>query len=360
MHDVFVPMAAGRASVASSLTVYADRRWPPETGIGRVQTELELRLPIDMQVVDLAVAGKIGSPLSVLSVSKALWRVQPERGRVFFSAGFVPPLNLSLPSVVMVHDLTHRHFYGAAKRAYYDLIFRPLYHRCGAIVCVSEFVRQEFLDWSGMEDDRVHVVYNGVSAGFARHGARHAPGYDYVFYCGNHRGYKNVASLIRAHAASELPRRGIRLVITGRPDPGLAAVAEEVGIADLVVFAGRVSDADLPAYYRGARAIAYVSLFEGFGLPIIEGFASGVPVLTSNVSSMPEIAGGAAVIVDPTQIASIAEGLNRIVSDTDLRRRLVADGLSRLEHFDWDRSADRLWSIVRDVARTYARENYGS
>lgn len=349
MHDV-ATISGGRGRTAATLTVYADRRWPAETGIGRVQTELEARLPVGMRVVDLAVAGKIGSPLSVLSVSQGLWRMRPERGSVFFSAGFVPPLASGLPSVVMVHDLTHRHFYGAAKRAYYDLVFRPLYHQCAAIVCVSEFVRQEFLDWSGVPDDRVHVVYNGISADFAAQGARHRPGYDYVFYCGNHRDYKNLPRLIRAYAASELPGRGIRLVMTGRNNSELAAVAEAAGVADLTIFAGRVPDAEMPAYYRGALAITYVSLFEGFGLPIIEGFASGIPVLTSNVSSMPEIAGEAAVLVDPMQIESISDGLNRIVSDTGLRRRLVKDGLTRLGYFDWEQSADRLWSIVRGVS----------
>lgn len=350
MHDV-AAISVARGTSAAAVMAYADRRWPAETGIGRVQTELEARLPVDMRIVDLAVAGKIGSPLSALTISRALWRMRPERGSVFFSAGFVPPLIASVPSVVMVHDLTHRHFYGPAKRAYYDFVFRPLYHQCAAIVCVSEFVRQEFLDWSGVPDDRVHVVHNGISADFATRGARHQPGYDYVFYCGNHRGYKNLSALIRAYAASELPGRGIRLVMTGRHNFDLAAVADAAGVAGLVIFAGRVPDAEMPAYYRGALAIAYVSLFEGFGLPIIEGFASGVPVLTSNISSMPEIAGGAAVLVDPNGIEAISDGLNRIVGDTNLRRRLVADGLTRLKHFDWDQSADRLWSIVRGVSR---------
>lgn len=349
MHDI-VPNSVGQKTAAATLTVYADRRWPAETGIGRVQAELELRLPAGMRIIDLAVAGKIGSPLSVLSVSQGLWRARPKRGSVFFSAGFVPPLASDLPSVVMVHDLTHRHFYGPAKRAYYDLVFRPLYHRCAAIVCVSEFVRQEFLDWSGVPDDQVHVVHNGISAGFGAYGPRHRPGYDYVFYCGNHRAYKNLPRLIRAYAASELPARGIRLVMTGRNNSELAAVAEAAGVAGLVILAGRVPDTEIPAYYRGALAIAYVSLFEGFGLPIIEGFASGVPVLTSSASSMPEIAGGAALLVDPTRVEEITDGLNRIVSDTDLRRRLVADGRDQLQYFDWDQSADRLWSIVRGVS----------
>jgi glycosyltransferase involved in cell wall biosynthesis len=137
--------------------------------------------------------------------------------------------------------------------------------------------------------------------------------------------------------------------MTGRNNSELAAVAETAGVADKVIFAGRVPDAEISSYYRGALAIAYVSLFEGFGLPIIEGFASRVPVLTSSVSSMPEVAGGAAVLVDPTRIEEISDGLNRIVSDTDLRHRLVADGLDQLQYFNWDQSADRLWSIVRGI-----------
>jgi glycosyltransferase involved in cell wall biosynthesis len=333
---------------APTTTVFADRRWPEETGIGKVQAEIEARLPADLHIVDIAVRGRIGSPLSPLAISRSL----TGRGGkgVFFSAGFVPPLVTKLPSVVVVHDLTHRRFYGKAKRTYYDLVYRPLYRRCAAVICVSEYTRQEFIDWSGMPEDKVHLVYNGTEPMFREDGVRHSPGYPYVFYGGNHRSYKNLDRLIRAYAASSLPGRGIRLVLTGNRNDELHAIAAELGVDRSVIFTGRLPSEQIPPLYRGALAVAYVSLFEGFGLPIVEAYACGVPVVTSNVSAMPEVAGGGALLVDPQSLDEIREGLDRITSDETLRQRLITNGRKRREDFDWGVSAQRLWELVKGAA----------
>nr|WP_246746057.1 glycosyltransferase family 1 protein [Ciceribacter sp. L1K22] len=269
---------------------------------------------------------------------------------VFYSAGFVPPVFSRLPSVVIVHDLTHRRFYGAAKRAYYDLVYKPLYRRCSAVICVSEFTRQEFLEWSGMPAEKVHLVYNGYESCFNEAGPVHQPGYPYVFYGGNHRSYKNLDRLIKAFAASTLPSRGIKLVLTGKRNDELATLADNLSVGSDVVFAGRLPSEEIPSFYRGALAVAYVSLFEGFGLPIVEAYACGVPVLTSNVSAMPEVAGEGALLVNPESVEEIKQGLDRITSDEDLRMRLIAGGRRRREDFDWDSSAQRLWQLVKDTA----------
>jgi glycosyltransferase involved in cell wall biosynthesis len=335
-------------TATTATTVFADRRWPAETGIGKVQTEIEARLPADMRIVDIVVGGRIGSPVSPLSISRAL---SGRGGKgVFFSAGFVPPLFSRLPSVVIVHDLTHRRFYGGAKRAYYDFVYKPLYRRCDAVICVSEFTRQEFLDWSGMAAEKVHLVYNGYEDCFTEAGPAHAPGYPYVFYGGNHRSYKNLDRLIRAFAASNLPGRGIKLVLTGHRNAELATLADNLSVGQHVVFAGRLPSEHIPSFYRGALAVAYVSLFEGFGLPIVEAYACGVPVLTSNVSAMPEVAGEGALLVNPESVEEITQGLDRITSDEGLRARLIAGGRRRREDFDWDNSARRLWQLVKEAA----------
>ncbi|WP_312356944.1 glycosyltransferase family 1 protein [Agrobacterium sp.] len=333
---------------APTTTVFADRRWPEETGIGKVQTEIEARLPADLRIVDVKVRGRIGSPLSPLSISHSL----AGRGGkgVFFSAGFVPPLVTKLPSVVVVHDLTHRRFYGKTKRAYYDLIYRPLYRRCAAVICVSEYTRQEFMDWSGMPSDKVHLVYNGTEPMFREDGLRHSPGYPYIFYGGNHRSYKNLDRLVRAYATSSLPGRGIRLVLTGNPNNELQALATELGIDRNLIFTGRLPSEQIPSLYRGALAVAYVSLFEGFGLPIVEAYACGVPVITSDVSAMPEVAGGGALLVDPQSVEEIREGLDRITSDEAFRQHLITSGRKRREDFDWGVSARHLWEIVKGAA----------
>lgn len=328
--------------------IFADRRWPAETGIGKVQAELEARLPANMRMVDLHVKGRIGSPLSPLAVTRAL--LGHGRRGVFFSAGFVPPFFSRVPAVVIVHDLTHRRFYGAAKRAYYDLVYKPLYRRCHAVICVSEFTRQEFLEWSGMPAEKVHLAYNGYETMFTEAGPVHDPGYRYVFYGGNHRPYKNLDRLIRAFAASTLPSRGIKLVLTGNRNDKLATLADNLSVGQDVVFAGRLPSDEIPSFYRGALAVAYVSLFEGFGLPIVEAYGCGVPVLTSNVSAMPEVAGEGALLVNPESVEEIANGLDRITSDQALREQLVAGGRLRRADFDWGVAAHRVWEVVAAAA----------
>lgn len=340
---------ANRRLEPEAVQVFADRRWPNETGIGIVMRELESRMPAHMRLIDLEVGGQIGSPLSPWAISKSL-SSRGTRG-IFFNAGFVPPLHARLPTFVIVHDLTHRRFYGRAKRIYYDLVYKPLYRRCAGIACVSEFVRTEFLEWSGISPDRVHLVHNGVSERFTEDGPRHSPGYPYVFYSGNHRRYKNLDGLIRAYSASSLPARGIRLVLTGEPDHDLEMCAAKAGVGDKVIFTGLVNVSDMPAFYRGALAVAYLSKFEGFGLPIVEAFASGVPVITSNVSSMPEVADGGALLADPHSVEDIAAGLNAIVSDETLRKDLIARGRTRRLDFDWNVSARRLWQLVEQAAQ---------
>jgi glycosyltransferase involved in cell wall biosynthesis len=117
-----------------------------------------------------------------------------------------------------------------------------------------------------------------------------------------------------------------------------------------VRFAGFIDEAELPAYYRGALATVYLSLYEGFGLPVLESMAVGTPVLCSNVTSVPEVAGGAAVSVDPRQTEEIARGMAAVVADRGLRERCVEDGFRNLSRFSWDRSAEEHWRVFQTVA----------
>jgi glycosyltransferase involved in cell wall biosynthesis len=163
----------------------------------------------------------------------------------------------------------------------------------------------------------------------------------YVLYPGNHRRYKNLERLIRAFALSRLPRENIHLAITGPTNQYLAAVAQSVGVGPSVVFLGAIPKIDMPKLYKGALAICFVSLYEGFGLPIVEGFASGVPVVAARSSALPEVAGNAALLVDPFDIGGIASALESATMDETERSRLKAAGLFR---------AGQFWELVLQTA----------
>jgi len=333
---------------ACSYHVHADLRWPHGTGIGTVMSAYLKRAPKEVHISPLTIAASPGSPLSAFAIARAL---DHEAGDgVFWSPGFVPPAWTNRPSIVTVHDLTHLHHYSRWHRAYYELIFRGMFHRCTEIVCVSDFTRNEFLAWSHIDRSRVHRVYNGVDAAFTANDNRIELPYPYVLYPGNRRSYKNIDRLLRAYAGSTLPARGIHLVCTGEPDLALRARAHELGISWRLTFAGNIEHQDMPPLYRGALFVAFVSLYEGFGLPILEGMASRVPVLTSNISSMPEIAGDAALTVDPYSVADIAKAMNRLAEDDALRECLIERGIERAQQFDWDRSSKMLWDLIEQAS----------
>jgi glycosyltransferase involved in cell wall biosynthesis len=256
-----------------------------------------------------------------------------------------------MPSVVTVHDLTHLHHYTAYHAAYYNAVMKPLYRRCAAIICVSEFTRNEFLNWSGMSPDNVFAVHNGVSNTFSLAAADAGVEYPYVLYVGNHRPYKNLERLILAYAETSLPTSGVHLLLTGSPNPRLQTIAKQCNVESHFHFCGRVDGASIAKLYRGARIVAFVSLYEGFGLPILEAMEAGIPVLTSSVTAMPEIAQDAALVVDPTSTAAISHGLERLNFDEDLRARLVNLGHVNVKRFSWDNTAAATWQIVRSAGK---------
>jgi glycosyltransferase involved in cell wall biosynthesis len=330
------------------LTVLADMRWPRQTGIGEVQDAYMSRKPEDILLVDLQAKGRIGSPLSPLFIALALWRAR-QSDALFWSAGFVPPLFGCHRSVVFVHDLTHMKYYNSAHRIYYNIVLKTLYRRCAAIVCVSEYTRSEFLAWSKVDPAKVYVLKNGVPKRFIENKSSFILPYKYVLYPGNHRPHKNLGRLIHGFAKSGISRAGFHLVITGNENFELKALIQDSSLDGYVHFHGIVPADEIAKLYRGAEAIAFVSLDEGFGLPILEGMASDVPVLTSEIAAMPEIAGDAALIVNPLSVDAIADALHRITSDKALRELLIKKGRTRTRLFDWDSSAAAFWQLMRNV-----------
>jgi glycosyltransferase involved in cell wall biosynthesis len=331
--------------------VAADLRWPSGTGIGLCQKEHLIRMPNSISIEDIGVNFKIGNPLSTLSIAHSLANTKKNYD-VFWSPGFIPPAYSHIPAVVTVHDLTHLHFYSSLHAGYYDYILRPFYRKCAAVICVSEHTRNEFLNWSGMPENKVTVIYNGVSRSYNKDVEPYRPGYPYIFYPGNKRVYKNLILLLKAFRNSTLPNHGIKLLMTGHPTVDLSKTIHELGLFSSVIFLGFVPDENLPAVYRGAEFTAFISLYEGFGLPIVESMAVGTPVITSNISSMPEISCHASKLVNPSNLDEIVEAMNNLLLDNSVRKDLSARGFLRAEFFSWDKSSTSTWNLLQKIART--------
>lgn len=323
-----------------------DARWIGEHGIGRFARELAVRVPGLSCWQD---GPHPASPLDVLYLSlrlltapKALW----------CSPGFNAPLWLRHRYILTIHDLNHIDFpenSSLPKRFYYQFIMRPACRRAAAVLTVSAFSRQKIIAWAGVAPEQVVNVGNGVAPEYCPQGPVHAPGYPYFLCISNRRPHKNEERLLRAFAQATLPST-VRLCLSGTPTPALTDLLATLGIAARVQFLGRVAEADLPALYRGAQALVFPSLYEGFGLPVLEAMACGTPVITSTTTALPEVAGDAALLVDPLQEGAIAAAMERLFMDDTLSAQLREKGLQRARQFSWEAVAQRVTGVLAGLA----------
>ena len=313
-----------------------DSRWAGPHGIGRFATEVCRRVS---GLEPLQVTFPLFHPLDPWRLAREVRRIAP---LAFFSPGFNAPLATpGVPLVFTVHDLNYVHFAAnttAFKRAYFALVVKPACRRAARVLTVSEFSRRQILEWAGIPEHRVVNVGNGVDASFTPTGERHSPGFPYVLFVGSLAPHKNFPRLAQALAQSKAARE-VKLLVTGNPNDEIARWIEREKLQSMIRFAGVVPDAVLSQYYRGAVALAMPSLFEGFGLPVVEAMACGTPVITSTRTSLPEVAGNAALLVEPTDIAAIADAIDNLVFDDARREELRNMGLIRAKVFRWETTA---------------------
>jgi glycosyltransferase involved in cell wall biosynthesis len=287
-----------------------------------------------------------------------------DRLSLLHSQYIAPPFSF-LPDVVTIHDIlfeTHPElFEGAFSERSVGLIRRTA-RRAAMVLTVSEFSRRALVERYHLSPERVLVTPNGVDReafrplGAESEGIRKRYRLDgpFVLFVGRIEPRKNLPRLIRAFSRARGRLGGsIRLVIAGKEDFRSREVfqeAERQGEAS-VVFLGAVPDADLPSLYNLAVALVYPSLAEGFGLPVLEAMACGTPVVASPRGALPEVGGDAVLWVEPEDEEAIAEGIERIVTDNDLRGKLRAAGPSRAAHFEWKETARGTLEAYRRAVR---------
>jgi glycosyltransferase involved in cell wall biosynthesis len=265
--------------------------------------------------------------------------------------------------VVTVHDVTFlilRDRYPQARRLYMEGVTRAAVRLAGAIITPSNAVRRDVIERLGVRDERVVAIPEAPAPHFApvTDAARLAAAREkyglperYVLSVGSREPGKNRPALLRAFA--RLPKRGLALAIAGQPAwryEDEQRLVERLGLGERVRFLGYVPDADLPALYSGAEAFAFPSLYEGFGLPVLEAMACGTPVVTSDGSALAEVAGDAALLVDPRDTDALARALERLLADEALRAELRARGLERAGDFSWERAARETLAVYHAVA----------
>jgi glycosyltransferase involved in cell wall biosynthesis len=322
--------------------VLYDARWiGSDYGVGRFAAELQKSLP---GMKPFQARRRPWHPFDPIMLGTVLRRKQP---RLFFSPGYNAPLGWSGNFIFTLHDLHHLHVPASLlKREYYRYLIRPACHRAAFVLTVSEYSKREIAAWASLEGDKIINVGNGVSLPFTLEGKKHEPGYPYLLYVGSRRHNKNLPRLLSAFAMSGLSQE-VRLLLTGHPDDQICRLIASLSLSADVKFAGSCTDAGLSELYRGALGLLYPSLYEGFGLPPLEAMACGAPVLVSNVCSIPEVVGDAAIQVNPLDVEEMTAAMRRLVRDSDLRRQLQAKGLRRARHFSWSETARKTSEVIR-------------
>jgi glycosyltransferase involved in cell wall biosynthesis len=290
------------------------------------------------------------------------------RARVdlFHAPHYVLPPLTPCRSVVTIHDCIHLRFpQYLPSRLAYSYARSSMWvatHRSSRIITVSEASKRDILSYFHVPDTKIDVIPNAIDERFwempdadevDKVRERYQLNDRYVLYAGNIKPHKNIERLIEAfHMLRKHGFEDVKLLIIGDQISKYATLRRAVHRYKLhkhVRFLGFVPDKTLAVLYRLAAVFAFPSLYEGFGLPPLEAMASGTPVITSNVSSLPEVVGDAALLIDPYDPAAIADALQRVLSDPALRQQLRVRGLARARHFSWERSIARVRQIYDEV-----------
>lgn len=285
---------------------------------------------------------------------------------VFYSPDTYMSLKTKVPTVLVSHDIAYYHYpehLPYINKKYYQYFFPRFHKKAAQVLAVSEFTRQDIIKAYNLNPDKVAVAYNSVKEGIrilqdsakAEVRKKYAEGKNYLLYVGAIHPRKNVVRVIKAfdQFKKEHPS-DLKLLLVARlawnPQEFKKALASAECRADIIQLK-ELSSEEVNQVTAAAEASVYVSLFEGFGLPILEAMASGVPVITSTVSSMPEVAQDAAVLVDPMNIKEIASAMNRVINDPTLRKDIISRGLDRAKDFDWDRTAEVSYAAIKKAIR---------
>ena len=296
------------------------------------------------------------------AVARFLRKLKPD---LYLSTDGYLSLRSKTKQLAVFHDLNFEHFpqdFPKIHLWHYKKFFPKYARKADRILTVSEFSKKDICDCYGINPDKIDVAYNGANEAFKPISEeiqneirqKYTDGNPYFMFVGSLHPRKNLARLFTAFDMFKSKNDNkVKLVIVGNKkwwtEP-IKNAYDAMKHKDDVVFAGRLSVEDLHLVTASALASVYVSYFEGFGIPIVEAFKCDTPVITSNVTSMPEVAADAALLVDPFKIESIAEAMEKML-DEDVRKSLIEKGKVRREDFSWEKAAECWWKSIEKLCR---------
>ena len=303
---------------------------------------------------------------SVAELTGFAWRLWRDRLDLFHATHYVIPPLARTRAVVTIHDIIHvlypQFLPNRVALLYARVMIRRALRRADRIITVSYNSKRDLVDYFGIPPARVEVIYNGVAARFRpdvpaaerdRVAERYALPRPYLLFLGGEKPHKNVRNVLRAFAEARRERSLPHVLVLAGPMPKnrsrVEALIAALDLGSCVVRTGVVPEEDLPGLFAGADAFLYPTLYEGFGLPVAEAMACGVPVLTSSTSALQEIAGGYAYLVDPLDIDAIARGIGDLATDASRRAEFSDLGRRRAADFSWDRAAEATLRVYAEA-----------
>jgi glycosyltransferase involved in cell wall biosynthesis len=299
------------------------------------------------------------------SLKSFLKKLNPD---LFVSLDGYIPLNLKIPVLNVIHDIAFEHYPKDISRIaglYYKYFFPKFALQADRIATVSQFSKTDLISKYKLASEKIDIVYNGASERFKP--LSHAKktevrqsltgGKDYFIYVGALHQRKNIAMLLKAYDQFRKKHAiDVKLVLTGRKawkTREMELAYENMHYKEDVIFTGRVSDEKLADYIGSALAMTYISYFEGFGIPILESFYAATPAITSDITSLPEVAGEAALKVNPFDEAQITKAMYQISTDVELRNKLISNTEIQKQKYSWDKTANLLYESMLKTIEDY-------
>lgn len=290
---------------------------------------------------------------------------------------FNAPIRYKKPFITTIHDLTHNLFPGRKMKSFpyrlaYKAVIKNAVKKAARVIAVSNNTKNDLIKILKVPEEKIEVIYEGTNEEFHLFSDTEREKFTeilkdkygvtppFLLYTGVHRYHKNLVRLIEAFKILKEnhplgSNHDLKLVITGRADPLYPEVEEEVtkqNLQDSVIFTGLVNEDELIALYNLANIYVFPSLYEGFGLPILEAFACGTPVVASNISSLPEVAGeGNAVFFNPYDPKDMADKIGKVLSDIKLAGDLIRKGSERLKFFSWEKMAEEILKVYNTFSQ---------
>jgi len=279
---------------------------------------------------------------------------------VLFTPAHYAPRNISVPSVVTIHDLSYFYYpEDFLKRDLYKLKNWTEYsiRNAAHLIAVSEWTKKDIIKFYNVPEDFITVIHNG----FEKHvtdTSLHLPhdlgSHPYILHVATLQPRKNIATVIKAYAKFKKTFKNYKLVVVGKSGwlyDDLYKLASDLDLLENVIFTGYVPEDELAAYYKNAFCYVTASLYEGFGLPVLEAMSYNCPVISAHNSSLPEVGGDAALYFDPTKVDELVACFTKLAKDKKLRSLLIEKGLDQIQKFSWKKCAEETLEVLKTVVK---------